>query len=171
MSDLLERSLGAIPVEVTFPLSLPDVLADHNQLRTRNPQPGCQCKGRHAERQRDLNQYRSPVASGTVPGLNAGRYVAISISDTGEGMDEATLAKATEPFLPQRRSAKALGWPVDGPRRRRAVRRTIAAKEQKGEGTTAGNLALPIVEAPPAHAPVAEQNHASARFLTAHSRR
>ena len=31
--------------------------------------------------------------------LAPGRYIRLSVSDTGEGMDEATMAQATEPFF------------------------------------------------------------------------
>ena len=34
--------------------------------------------------------------------LESGRYVRMSVEDTGEGMDEATLAKAVEPFFLQK---------------------------------------------------------------------
>ena len=39
------------------------------------------------------------------PGLEPGRYVRLSVADTGTGMDEATLARAVEPFF----STKGIG--------------------------------------------------------------
>ncbi|MFC7543514.1 ATP-binding protein [Siccirubricoccus deserti] len=40
------------------------------------------------------------VAEGTDPaGLAPGTYVHLAVADTGEGMSEATLARATEPFF------------------------------------------------------------------------
>jgi signal transduction histidine kinase/ActR/RegA family two-component response regulator len=41
--------------------------------------------------------------------LQAGRYACISISDTGRGMDEATLARIFEPFFTTRTSGNGLG--------------------------------------------------------------
>jgi PAS domain S-box-containing protein len=49
---------------------------------------------------------RSEMVTGDHPaGLIAGEYVRISIADTGAGMDEATLARAIEPFF----STKGIG--------------------------------------------------------------
>ena len=42
--------------------------------------------------------------------LSAGEYVRITIVDTGTGMDDATLAKATEPFFTTKVPARAPGW-------------------------------------------------------------
>ena len=42
-------------------------------------------------------------------GLPAGAYVRLSVIDTGEGMDEATLARATEPFYTTKGIGKGTG--------------------------------------------------------------
>ena len=42
-------------------------------------------------------------------GLKAGRYVLITLSDTGEGMDAATLQRAMEPFFTTKQPAKERG--------------------------------------------------------------
>jgi PAS domain S-box-containing protein len=45
------------------------------------------------------------VTNGAVAGLAPGRYVRITVTDNGRGMDEATLARAVEPFF----STKGIG--------------------------------------------------------------
>jgi CheY-like chemotaxis protein len=42
-------------------------------------------------------------------GLNAGHYVCLSVADTGSGMDDATLARAIEPFFSTKGVGKGTG--------------------------------------------------------------
>ena len=49
------------------------------------------------------------VGAAQSPDLRPGRYVCITIADTGEGMDEATLRKAVEPFFTTKGLGKGTG--------------------------------------------------------------
>lgn len=111
MSDLLRTSLGpSIGIEVVFPLELPEVMGDINQLEL--------CVLNLCVNARDA------MADGGVITIRAGveelggvhlvaappgRYVRLSITDTGSGMDAATLARATEPFFTTKGVGKGTG--------------------------------------------------------------
>src|SRR5262249_35770074 len=99
MSEMLERSLGpSMLIETRFPLNLPPIKTDPNQLemallnlmvnaRDAMPQGGPIIV---AARSETIGQGHQ---------LHPGSYVCLSVKDSGEGMDEATLAKATDPFF------------------------------------------------------------------------
>jgi signal transduction histidine kinase len=102
METLLTRALGVgIELAYQFPGALPPVRVDANQLElallnvslnARDAMPG---GGRLTISA--LARIKSADSSG--PPLPSGDYVCIKIADTGVGMDEATAAKATEPFF------------------------------------------------------------------------
>ena len=71
-------------------------------------------------------------------GLAPGPYVRLAVADTGEGMDEATLARATEPFFTTKGVGKGTGLGlsmVHGLAAQSAGGSLL--KSRPGEGTTA----------------------------------
>jgi signal transduction histidine kinase/CheY-like chemotaxis protein len=50
-----------------------------------------------------------PVAEGGVPGLTAGRYLKLAITDTGSGIDPATLPRIFDPYFTTKAQGSGLG--------------------------------------------------------------
>ena len=146
MADLLRRSLGPhIHIETHFPLDLPRVKADANQLEltllnlavnARDAMPGggkITIGARETTSQDDHDNNLAP-----------GDYVWLFMTDTGLGMDEATLARARDPFFTTKPLGKGTGLGlamVHG----FAVQSggTLALRSRKGRGTTA-EIWLPV---------------------------
>ncbi|WP_284734643.1 PAS domain S-box protein [Sphingosinicella terrae] len=107
MADLIASTSGPrIRVEVGVPADLPPAFADPNQLemailnlavnaRDAMPDGGTLTIAATAD----------TVAPGHPARLAPGAYLRLSVSDTGIGMDEDTMARAVEPFF----STKGLG--------------------------------------------------------------
>jgi len=123
MEELLKRALGhGIEIISEFPGELPPVLADANQLElallnvalnARDAMPGGGTLTIKAEAETMSAGSISPggcvtSSSSTAP-LAPGDYVHITIADTGMGMDDVTLAKATEPFFTTKGPGKGTG--------------------------------------------------------------
>jgi PAS domain S-box-containing protein len=136
MEELLTRSLDSkVDMELRFPLKLASVLADANQLelallnlvvnaRDAMPSGGSIIIG---AKEAPLND--APAE---------GSYVCLSVTDSGEGMDAETLARATEPFFTTKGVGKGtgLGLPmVHGVAHQSGGR--LVLKSEKGQGTTA----------------------------------
>lgn len=148
MTELLQRTLGSIvSVETRFPLSLGQVLADPNQLEM--------SLLNLAVNARDAMPNGGPltiaareetVNGGAAVGVKPGRYVLLSVIDGGEGMDEETLRRATEPFFTTKGVGKGTGLGlsmVHGMAEQLGGQLTLTSA--LGAGTTA-TLWLPILE-------------------------
>src|SRR5258707_4595133 len=130
MEELLTRAVGlGILFSSKFPDDLPPVLVDANQLELAllnvalNARDAMAAGGSVkltacAERVLDSakarhfgnGQAKPPPNSGAQgPSLPPGEYIRITIVDTGVGMDQVTLAKATEPFFTTKGPGKGTG--------------------------------------------------------------
>jgi PAS domain S-box-containing protein len=111
MTDLIRRSLGpTIQIIVELPPALPPARVDPNQLElallnlavnARDAMPG---GGRLT-----ITAANDQVEERNAVGLSPGSYVRIVASDTGVGMDRATLARAIEPFFSTKGVGKGTG--------------------------------------------------------------
>jgi hypothetical protein len=107
MASLIRSTVGPkIDVRVELDTTLPSANADANQLEMALLNLGVNAR----DAMPNGGTLRITAASESVrgdhrSGLAHGHYVRLSVTDTGTGMDEATLARATEPFF----STKGIG--------------------------------------------------------------
>ncbi|MEX2469190.1 MAG: ATP-binding protein, partial [Pseudohongiellaceae bacterium] len=149
MSELMQRSIGpTVSIEARFPAALAPAATDPHQLETAllnlvinardaMPNGGAITVTGREERLLEGNDSRLP----------AGRYICLSVSDRGEGMDAETLNRATEPFFTTKGIGKGtgLGLPmVHGLVEQSGGRLALAS--QPGKGTKV-ELWLPVSEA------------------------
>jgi signal transduction histidine kinase/ActR/RegA family two-component response regulator len=112
MGELLKRALGlAIELSCEFPHDLPHVLVDANQLELALLNVALNARDAMPEggKVRVTASSQSVAAGGADPPLKSGDYVRISVVDSGVGMDDATLAKATDPFFTTKGPGKGTG--------------------------------------------------------------
>jgi CheY-like chemotaxis protein len=142
MRELFQRSIGPdIRIEMRFPIALPLVRADPNQLEA-------------AVLNLCLNARDAMLDGGpiTISGEVAqheqmtNRCVVLSVKDNGTGMDDDTLARASEPFFTTKGVGKGTGLGlamVKGFVEQSGGR--IQIRSEIGKGTTV-ELWLPIAE-------------------------
>ena len=103
MREIFSHTLGvAIEVEVRLADDVPAVLADKGQLETALVNLGINARDAMRNGGRLTLAAKVEIVANGSPhpvGLASGRYVRISLTDTGTGMDAATLTRATEPFF------------------------------------------------------------------------
>ncbi len=101
LSVVLTHTLGsAILVQVRADPALPRALIDKTQLETvlinlaTNARDAMPHGGRLV-----IDVQQETIGDEDMLGMQPGRYLRLTISDTGVGMDEATLARVSEPFF------------------------------------------------------------------------
>lgn len=159
ITGLLRSSLGpSVVLETRFPQAIEPVVADINQLelavlnlvtnaRDAMPHGGKILISAKSEEAGD-NASLSP---------KSGRFVCLSVSDSGEGMDDVTLASAMDPFFTTKGVGKGTGLGlsmVHGFIEQLGGR--FILKSQKDKGTTA-ELWLPVATNSLADNPAPEQ--------------
>jgi PAS domain S-box-containing protein len=111
MADLVASTSGPhVEVRVDLEADLPPAVVDPNQLEmailnlavnARDAMPGGGVLS--------ISARREVIYPGNDGGLRPGDYVRLSVADTGFGMDEATLARAVEPFFSTKGIGKGTG--------------------------------------------------------------
>jgi signal transduction histidine kinase len=111
MGDMLQRSLGqSASIETHFPLRLSPVSADANQLEMALLNLAVNARDAMPEGGRIIiAAHEQALSPGNFNGMKPGRYVRLSVTDTGAGMDEETLKRATEPFFTTKGVGKGTG--------------------------------------------------------------
>ena len=111
MGDLVASTTGPqIRVAVEAAQGLPAANADPNQLEMAILNLAVNARDAMPEGGTlRISAGREAVAAGHRSGLREGDYIWVSVADTGSGMDEATLARATEPFFSTKGVGKGTG--------------------------------------------------------------
>ena len=150
MADLLQRTMGpSVVVELRFPSTLAAVNVDPNQLALvivnllRNSRDAMPDGGTIIV---DGREDAVNSKEGGVP--NAHRFVCLSVTDRGDGMDGDTLKRATEPFFTTKGVGKGTGLGL-------SMAQSFAAqsggqfvlRSKIGDGTVA-ELWLPVAAEP-----------------------
>ncbi|MCF8470704.1 MAG: PAS domain S-box protein [Parvibaculum sp.] len=147
MSALLDQSTGvSVEVKRRFPPSLPPVNCDANQLESALLNLAVNARDAMPDGGSLIIEAYTEDAAAAALGLPPGRYVCLSLRDEGEGMDEETLANATNPFFTTKEVGKGTGLGlsmVHGLMEQCGGR--LVLKSRKSHGATA-ELWLPVAK-------------------------
>jgi PAS domain S-box-containing protein len=147
MTEMLERSLGpSVVIETRFPLGLGEVKTDPNQLEMALLNLMVNARDAMPKGGPIVVAARPETVMSGHPTLQPGSYVCLSVRDQGEGMDEATLTKAVDPFFTTKEVGKGTGLGL--PMVHGLVQESggqLILHSQKGKGTTA-ELWFPTAE-------------------------
>lgn len=147
ISGLLQSSMGpSIHIQTSFAEGLAPVLADVNQLELAILNLATNARDAMPHGGRILISAQEQSVADVAPdmAIAPGRYICLAITDEGEGMDEATLASAIDPFFTTKGVGKGTGLGlsmVHGLAEQLGGR--LVLHSEKGRGTTA-QLWLPV---------------------------
>ncbi|AWB20337.1 PAS domain S-box protein [Methylobacterium currus] len=147
MSDLLQRSIGpAVRIETRFPLGLPPALVDAHQLElallnlvvnARDAMPEGGTVTIAARLGQEKPGHEDQAGEGAP-------LLCLAVADTGTGMDEATLARAQEPFFTTKGVGRGTGLGLSMVHGLAAQSRgRLVLRSRPGAGTTA-EIWLPV---------------------------
>jgi PAS domain S-box-containing protein len=146
---LLRRSAGPlVTLEIATPEGLPAAQADPHALEL--ALVNLAVNARDAMPEGGRLAYRLGVAEGEAPAqLAPGRWLTIAVTDTGAGMDGATLARAVEPFFTTKGPGRGTGLGLSMVHGLAAQSGgALVLRSAPGQGTTA-TLWLPVATARP----------------------
>ncbi len=150
--SLAGTGAGRIAVELALPDDLPSAWADKDQLGTALANLAANAleamDGDGPQSPAPKLRLSAEAVDGASAGPRAGRFIRISVSDTGPGMSPDVLKRATEPFFSTKARGRGTGLGL-------AMARGFAEqsggwlvlRSQAGQGTTA-SLFLPQARAP-----------------------
>ncbi len=151
MHDLMQRTIGPhIAVRIETAASVPPAKVDPAQLELAVLNLAVNARdamGGGGKIQLSLDD--ADVGAGTEDSLQPGRYVRLSVTDTGMGMDEATLARAIEPFFTTKGQGEGTGLGLSMVHGLAAQSGgALKIRSKVGKGTTA-ELWLPAADGAP----------------------
>ena len=152
MKELLERALGHdVQLRTAVSRRAAGGAGRCQPAGTGAAQCGAECARRHAER-RHLDDFgghdRAERDEAPDALLKSGDYVRITLADDGVGMDEMTLAKATEPFFTTKGPGKGTGLGLSMVHGLAAQSGGLLRIDSKPNAGTVLELWLPKAEAP-----------------------
>ena len=159
MSGIFDRALGpAVLVTARMPPTLPPALTDRAQLESALLNLAVNARDAMPAGGSIVVSAEEAIVKKPEGNLVPGRYVILSIKDEGEGMDEETLVRATEPFFTTKGVGKGTGLGlsmVHGLAEQTGGR--FVLKSMPGQGTTA-ELWLPVAADMAAPGPALEES-------------
>ena len=146
MVSLLRSTLGpTITVTLDLSTDLPPAKADPNQLEMALLNLAVNARDAMSEGgELTIAARRKSVKDYNAVGVRPGHYVLLCVSDTGAGMDDATLRRATEPFFSTKGIGKGTGLGLSMVHGLAAqLGGGLSIQSVRGQGTTI-ELYLPI---------------------------
>ncbi|ANL69439.1 sensor histidine kinase/response regulator hybrid protein (plasmid) [Rhizobium phaseoli] len=145
IEDLLAKAVGPrVEIRKCIPADLAPLLVDSNQLEL--ALLNLFVNARDALESGGAVTVAAAAEEARPTGLAGGNYIKISVSDDGEGMDEATVLRAAEPFFTTKGIGKGTGLGLSMVHGLAAQSGgSIQISSTRGKGTTV-SLWLPVAE-------------------------